>query len=210
MAFSLPDLPYDKAALAPHISAETLTFHHDKHHATYVNKMNDAIKGTDLDGKALEEVVSAAVAQKNQGLYNNSAQTWNHTFYWNSMSPNPGAPSGALKGAIDSAFGGMEKFIEQFKTKGANHFASGWVWLFAGRDGALDIRDSHDAGVFLPSDEGLPLLLVDVWEHAYYVDRRNDRMAYLTAVTGNLLNWNLANSQYDAAKSGAAGWVHPK
>ena len=210
MAFSLPDLPYDKSALAPHISAETLTFHHDKHHATYVNKMNDAIKGTDLEGKALEDVVKAATAQKNQGLYNNSAQTWNHTFYWNSMSPDPGQPSDALKGAIDSAFGGMDSFIEQFKTKGANHFASGWVWLFASRDGSLDIRDSHDAGVFLPSDEGLPLLLVDVWEHAYYIDKRNDRMAYLTAVTGNLLNWNLANAQYEAAKSGGAGWAHPK
>jgi Fe-Mn family superoxide dismutase len=210
MAFALPDLPYDKSALAPHVSAETLTFHHDKHHNTYVTKMNEAIAGTPLEGKSLEEVVKAAVEQKNQGLYNNAAQTWNHTFYWNSMSPNPGQPSAALKGAIDTAFGGMESFVEKFKAKGAGHFASGWVWLFAKRDGTVDIRDSHDAGVFLPSEEGVPLLLVDVWEHAYYIDKRNDRMAYLTAVTGNLLNWTLANSQYEAAKAGSMGWAHPR
>ncbi len=209
MSFSLPDLPYDKSALDPHISAETLTFHHDKHHATYVTKTNDAIKGTDLEGKSLEEVIKAAEQKGDKGLYNNSAQTWNHTFYWNSMSPNPGAPSDALKGAIDAAFGGMDAFLDKFKAAGAGHFASGWVWLFAKRDGSVEIRDTHDAACLLPSDEGVPLLLVDVWEHAYYVDRRNDRPAYLAAVTGNLLNWDLASSQYDAAKAGQTGWTHP-
>ncbi len=209
MSFTLPALPYDKSALAPHISAETLEFHHGKHHNTYVTKTNELISGTPLEGKSLEDVVKAAAESHNQALFNNAAQTWNHTFYWNSLAPNPEDPSAALKSAIDSAFGGMEKFLEQFKAKGVGHFASGWVWLCANRDGSLEIRDTHDAGILLPSEAGLPLLLVDVWEHAYYVDRRNDRAAYLSAVTGSLLNWSLANSQYEAAKSGGAGWTHP-
>lgn len=210
MAFKLPDLPYAKTGLEPAISAETLSYHHDKHHNAYITKTNDAIKGSDLDGKPLEDVVRAARQKGDQGLINNASQAWNHTFYWNSMSGDSSGPSDALKSALDSAFNGVDGFKDKFKSTGAGHFASGWVWLVAKGDGTVDIRDTHDEGSILPEDDGvIPLLLCDVWEHAYYLDRQNDRGAYLDAVTNKLLNWDFANQQFEAARSGGVGWKHP-
>lgn len=210
MAFSLPPLPFDKSALEPAISANTLNYHYDKHHAAYFKKTNDAVSGTDLENESLEDVVRTARREGKQGLINNASQAWNHTFYWNSLTGESPTPSDALKSAIDSAFGGMDSFKEKFKATGAGHFASGWVWLVANREGALEIRDTHDEGSILPEDDSvLPLLLCDVWEHAYYLDRQNDRGAYLDAVVNKLMNWDLANSQFDAARSGDKGWTHP-
>lgn len=211
MAFSLPPLPFEKTALEPAISANTLNYHYDKHHNAYITKTNDAISGTGLEGKPLEEVVRTARQEGKQGLINNASQAWNHTFYWNSLTGGSPQPSDALKSAIDSAFGGMDGFKEKFKSTGAGHFASGWVWLVANRDGGLDFRDTHDEGAILPQDDSvLPMLLCDVWEHAYYLDRQNDRGAYLDAVVNQLLNWDLANSQFEAARTGGEGWKHPE
>jgi len=210
MTLKLPPLPFERNALEPAISAETLSFHYDKHHNAYFSKTNAAIEDTDLDGVPLEEVIHRARKAGNQGLVNNSSQAWNHTIYWNSLTGAETEPSDALKGALDAAFGGVEGFKEEFKKTGAGHFASGWVWLTADRDGGVKIRDTHDEGSILP--EGgveVPLLVCDLWEHAYYLDRQNDRGAYLDAVVNNLLNWEFANGQFEAARAGKVGWTHP-
>ena len=188
MAFNLIDLPY--ANLDPAISAETLSFHHGKHHQTYVTKMNDAIAGTDHDSASLEDVVAAARGS-NQGLFNNAAQTWNHGFYWLSRTNDETAPSADLAAKIDAAFGSMDELKAQLKARGAGHFASGWVWL-AEKDGALSIEETHDGDTL--ADSGFnPLLVIDVWEHAYYIDHRNARPAYLEAVVEGKLNWAFAS-----------------
>jgi len=155
-------------------------------------------------------VIRAARDKGDQGLLNNASQIWNHTFYWNSLSAAVSEPSAPLKAAIDKAFGGMDAFKDAFKQKGATHFGSGWVWLVADSNGEVSVRDTHDEASILPGDDGLtPLLVCDVWEHAFYVDRRNDKPAYLDAVLNKLFNWDLANAQYEAAKSGGGAWTHP-
>ncbi len=202
MAFELIDLPYDNEALAPAISAETLSFHHGKHHQAYVSKMNAAIDGTELDGKSLEDLI-AAVRGENQGLFNNAAQTWNHAFYWLSLSGNPTAPSGDLAAKIDEAFGSFDELIAQLEARGAGHFASGWVWL-AEKDGKLSIEETHDGDTL--ADSGFnPLLTIDVWEHAYYIDHRNARPSYLSAVTADLLNWDFAAENLERGTV----WTYP-
>ena len=192
MAFTLPDLPYAQDALAPHISGETLSFHHGKHHKAYVDKANDAIKGTDYEGLSLEEVIKKSWSEKNMGVFNNAAQIWNHTFYWNSMSPNGGGkPTGAIAEAIDNSFGSYDKFAEEFKAAGAGQFGSGWAWLVKNGD-KLEVRKTLNAENPI-TDGATPLLTMDVWEHAYYLDYQNRRPDYIGDFLGKLVNWDFAN-----------------
>ena len=193
MAFELMPLPYAGEALAPAISAETLSFHHGKHHQAYIDKTNAAVEGTDLAGKSLEAVIAAARGS-NQGLFNNAAQSWNHGFYWNSLAAGGGSPSGDLAGKIDDAFGSLGELETRLAERGAGHFASGWVWL-AEKGGALSIEETHDGDTLADSgaDSGFnPLLTIDLWEHAYYLDHQNERPSYLKAVIGGHLNWDFA------------------
>jgi Fe-Mn family superoxide dismutase len=202
MAFELIDLPYDSEALAPAISAETLSYHHGKHHKAYIDKTNAAIEGTEHADKSLEEVIAAARGS-NQGLFNNSAQSWNHAFYWMSLSPDAQTPNGDLAAKIDAAFGSLDGLKSALADRGANHFASGWVWL-AEKGGALSIEETHDGDTL--ADSGFnPLLTLDVWEHAYYIDHRNARPAYLKAVIDGHLNWAFAAE--NLARGSA--WAYP-
>ncbi len=189
MEHALPPLPYDMDALAPHISRETLEFHYGKHHQTYVTNLNNLIKGTEHESQSLEEIVKSASG----GIFNNAAQIWNHTFYWNSLSPNGGgAASGAVGDAINAAFGSFDTFKEQFTQKSVTLFGSGWAWLVKKDDGTLDIVQTSNAATPLTGDD-VPLLTCDVWEHAYYIDYRNARPKYLEAFWG-LVNWDFANA----------------
>ena len=192
MAHELPDLPYAKNALEPHISAETLEFHHDKHHATYVTNLNKLIDGTEFADKSLDDIVKTAPAG---GIFNNAAQVWNHTFYWNCMSPNGGGePTGALADAINAAFGSFADFKEKMSTSAATNFGSGWTWLVKKADGSVALMNTSNAGC--PLTEGVtPLLTIDVWEHAYYVDYRNARPKYIEAFW-NLVNWDFAAKNF--------------
>ena len=198
MAFTLPDLPYAQDALAPHISAETLSFHHGKHHKAYVDKANDAVKGTDLESLSLEELIKKSWADKNMGVFNNAAQIWNHTFYWHSMTPNGGGkPTGAIADAIDASFGSYDKFVEEFKAAGAGQFGSGWAWLVKNGD-TLEVRKTLNAEN--PITDGVtPLLTMDVWEHAYYLDFQNRRPDYISTFLNELVNWDFANQNLASA-----------
>jgi len=188
MAFELIDLPYPADALAPAISERTLGFHHGKHHKAYVDKTNKAIEGTNLDDADLEKVIATA-REDDRSLFNNAAQAWNHGFYWHSLAPEEGAPSGELAEKISSSFGSLEALKERLAKSGAGHFASGWIWL-AEKDGKLSVIETHDADT-LADSEFNPLLVIDLWEHAYYLDHQNARPAYLDAVIKRL-NWNFA------------------
>ena len=189
MAFELMPLPYDSEALAPAISAETLSFHHGKHHQAYIDKTNAAVEGTDLAGADLETVIAKARGSK-QGLFNNAAQSWNHGFYWHSLAPSSSGPSGDLAGKIDDAFGSLDELKTKLADRGAGHFASGWVWL-AEKGGKLSIEETHDGDTLADLDAN-PLLTIDLWEHAYYLDHQNKRPAYLKAVLDKHLNWDFA------------------
>jgi superoxide dismutase, Fe-Mn family len=188
MAFELPSLPYPKDALAPHMSEKTLDFHHGKHHATYVKNLNGLIEGTENEGKTLEEIILAA---EPGGLFNNSAQVWNHTFFWNCLSPSGGGePDGDLKTAIEQAFGSVDEFKQTFTDKAKTLFGSGWTWLAQGDDG-LEILQTKDAD--LPLKHGkTALITLDVWEHAYYLDYQNARPAYIETWLDKLANWEFA------------------
>lgn len=201
MPFKLIDLPFASDALEPAISAETFSYHHGKHHQAYIDKTNAAIAGTELAEKSLEQVIAAARGS-NQGLFNNAAQSWNHGFFWHSLSPSGGSPSDELAAMIDTAFGSRGELEKKLAERGAGHFASGWVWL-AERDGALSIEETHDGDTL--ADSGFnPLLVIDLWEHAYYLDHQNKRPAYLDAVIAKL-NWKFAS---DNLARGAA-WTYP-
>ncbi|GAA6136214.1 superoxide dismutase [Fe] [Oceaniserpentilla sp. 4NH20-0058] len=192
MAFELPALPYAKDALEPHISAETLDFHHGKHHNTYVTKLNGLVEGTDLASKTLEEIVKTSSG----GIFNNAAQIWNHTFYWNSLSPNGGgAPTGAVADAINAAFGSFEEFQAKFNDSAVNNFGSSWTWLVKKADGSLDIVNTSNAATPITEDGVTPLITVDLWEHAYYIDYRNVRPDYLKGFWA-LVNWDFANENF--------------
>ncbi|BDI60625.1 superoxide dismutase [Qipengyuania nanhaisediminis] len=202
MAFKLIDLPYADTALSPAISAETLSYHHGKHHQAYIDKTNDAIEGTEHADKSLEEVIAAARGS-NQGLFNNAAQSWNHGFYWHSMAESETECSDELKSKIEAAFGSIDKLKDELKSRGAGHFASGWVWL-AEKNGELSVEETHDGDTI--ADQGFnPLLVIDVWEHAYYLDHQNKRPAYLDAVVSGKLNWKFAS---DNLARGSA-WTYP-
>lgn len=191
MSFELPPLPYEKNALEPHISSETLDFHYGKHHQTYVTKLNGLVPGTEFEGKSLEDIIKTSSG----GVFNNAAQIWNHTFYWNSLSPNGGgAPTGALADAINAKWGSYDKFVEDFSTQAANNFGSGWTWLVKTAAGDVEIVNTSNAGCPL-TDNVTPLLTCDVWEHAYYIDFRNARPKYLEAFW-NLVNWKFAASNF--------------
>ncbi len=204
MAFKLIDLPYSDDALAPAVSAETLSYHHGKHHQAYIDKTNKAIEGTDHADKSLEEVVGAARGS-NQGLFNNAAQSWNHGFYWHSMVGEESAASDELKSMIESAFGSVDGLKEKLKERGAGHFASGWVWL-AEKGGALTIEETHDGDTLADKEGTNPLLVVDLWEHAYYLDHQNSRPAYLDAVVGKKLNWSFASENLARGDT----WTYPR
>ena len=193
---TLPALPYGYDALEPHISKETLEFHHDKHHQTYVTNLNNLIKGTDLEGKSLEEIILASAGDASKaGIFNNAAQVWNHTFYWNSIAPNGGGkPTGAIAAKIDEAFGSYEKFAEQFATAAATQFGSGWAWLVADKvNGNLSIVKTSNADTPLAHGQ-VAVLTIDVWEHAYYIDYRNARPKYISTFLESLVNWDYANA----------------
>lgn len=190
MAFELPPLPYAQDALEPHYSAKTLSFHHGKHHQAYISKTNELVAGTELEGKSLEEVIAAAKAAGNQGLFNQSAQIWNHTFFWHCMKPGGGGkPGGALGEAIDKAFGSYDDFVAKFKASAVGNFGSGWTWLVKQGDG-LAIVNTSGAGTPLVEQGQTPLLTVDVWEHAYYLDYQNRRPDFVQAFFDNLANWD--------------------
>jgi len=192
MAYELPPLPYEYTALEPHISKRTLEFHHDKHHAAYVNNFNAAAKGTDLDKLSIEAVIKATANDPSKaGIFNNAAQAWNHTFYWHSMKPKGGGtPTGELAKKIDSDLGGFAKFVEAFKAAGATQFGSGWAWLVLDA-GKLAVTKTPNAETPLTKGQ-VPLITMDVWEHAYYLDFQNRRPDYITTFLDQLVNWDFA------------------
>jgi Fe-Mn family superoxide dismutase len=194
MSFTLPELPYERNALEPHISAETLEFHHDKHHNAYVTNLNKLIAGTPHEHKPLEEIIATSEG----GIFNNAAQVWNHTFYWNSLAPHGGGdPSGPLAEAIKRDFRSPGGFRRAFAIAGATQFGSGWAWLVL-KDGKLQVTKTANAD--LPLKHGqTALLTVDVWEHAYYIDYRNARPKYIDTVIGSLLNWDFAAANFERA-----------
>ena len=207
--FKLPDLPYAYDALQPTISDNTLHFHHDKHHATYVNNLNDLLKTAGKAPSSLEEVIIESARGGEKKVFNNAAQIWNHTFFWTCMTPTKGAPTGELSDAITQAFGDVEKLKAAFVAEGAAHFGSGWVWLLAEKGGALSVKSTHDAEDLVTQAEVTPLLVCDLWEHAYYLDHQNNRKGFLEAWFDALPNWEFAASQLAAAKGQGSAWRHP-
>lgn len=198
MAFELPPLPYAYDALAPYISSETLHLHHDKHHQTYVTNLNNLTKDTPLANASLEEVIKASAGDASKvGIFNNAAQVWNHTFFWNSLTPSGGGePSGELADAIGNAFGSYADFRSKFAAAAAGQFGSGWAWLVKG-DSGLEIMTTANAD--LPLKHGkTALLTLDVWEHAYYIDYRNARPKFIEAFLDDLLNWEFAATNFAA------------
>ena len=192
MAYELPALPYPTDALQPHISKETLAYHHGKHHAAYVVNLNNLVKGTELDGSPLEDLIKSSSG----AIFNNAAQIWNHTFYWNSLSPRGGGrPTGALDAVISRRWGTFEAFKEAFSSSAVSNFGSGWTWLVRKPDGSLDISNTSNAGTPLTGADK-PLLTCDVWEHAYYIDHRNRRPDYLSAFW-NVVDWRFAAKNLD-------------
>lgn len=199
MAFELPALPYASDALEPHYSAQTFSFHHAKHHNAYVVNLNNLIKDTEFEGKTLVEIIKAS-AGKNAGIFNNSAQVWNHTFFWHSMKPNGGGvPTGAIADKIIADFGSYDAFADAFKQAGATQFGSGWAWLVIGADGKLKVTKTANAETPI-TGEDKPLICVDVWEHAYYLDYQNLRPKFLEVFLSNLVNWDFANANLAGAE----------
>ena len=196
MTFELPELPYARDALQPHMSSETFDYHYGKHHKAYVDKTNGMLAEKGLEGASLIEVIKAAKDKGDKGLFNNSAQIWNHSFFWQCLAPQGAtSPSGKLKEMIDSDFGSHDALLEKLATESANHFASGWGWLIL-NNGKLEVTSLHDADT--PVVHGMtPLLTLDVWEHAYYIDYRNARPDYLKSVLGNIINWDFVGQNLD-------------
>ena len=199
MAITLPELPYAQNALEPHITANTLSFHYGKHHNAYVTNLNKLIDGTDLAGKSLEDIIKAVAGDASKaGIFNNAAQVWNHTFYWNSMAPNGGGqPSGALLDKINADFGSFDAFADAFKAAGATQFGSGWAWLVLD-NGTLKVTKTANADLPLAHGQ-TALLTVDVWEHAYYLDYQNRRPDYLATFLDKLVNWKFAEENFKNA-----------
>jgi Fe-Mn family superoxide dismutase len=193
MSYELPPLPYDYTALDPYISKETLEFHHDKHHAKYVSTYNDMVKGTEMDSQPIEAVIKAVAGDASKaGLFNNGAQAWNHTFFWNSMKPNGGGePTGAIADKINADFGSYEKFKEEFTNAASTQFGSGWAWLVVD-NGTLKVTKTANADNPIAHGQ-TPILTLDVWEHAYYLDYQNKRPDFISAFLNNLVNWDFAS-----------------
>jgi superoxide dismutase, Fe-Mn family len=188
MAVTQTPLPFAKDALEPHMSARTFEYHYGKHHKAYVDNTNAAIKGTPLENASLEEIVKSALESKNQKLFNNSAQAWNHDFFWHSLTPKAAAPGDKLAEWITRDLGGFDKFKETFKAEAVGHFASGWAWLVV-KDKKLAVTSFHDADTPLAHAGVTPLLTLDVWEHAYYLDHQNARPAFVDTFLTHLANW---------------------
>lgn len=202
--FRLPELPYAHEALDPVVSARTLHHHHDKHHAKYVEVMNGLLEKEARAPEPLEAVVRRAEGK----LYNNAAQTWNHAFFWDSMTPGRPQPSQSLRDAAERGFGSWDQFRAKFVQEGADHFASGWDWIVA-RNGSLEMLSTHDAGSFDQFEGATPLLVCDVWEHAYYLDHQQDRKGFLERFFDELANWPLAERQLEAASGRGEAWRYP-
>ncbi len=193
MTHALPPLPYEKNALEPVISAETIEYHYGKHHQAYVTNLNNLIPGTEFENLSLEDIIM----KTSGGVFNNAAQVWNHSFYWNCLSPNGGgAPTGALADAINAKFGSLEEFKKQFNQSAATNFGSGWTWLVKNADGSIEIFNTSNAGTPMTSGKKA-LLTVDVWEHAYYIDYRNARPKYLETIWDKI-NWDFVAQNYAA------------
>ena len=193
MAFTLPPLPFDKAALEPHLSAESFDYHHGKHHQAYIDKVNEAVEGKGLDDKSLVDVIRFAKDSGDKALANNGGQIWNHDFFWQCLAPEGSTkPSDKLNKLIDAAFGSQAELIKKLDTEADTHFASGWAWLVLAGD-ALKIMSVHDGETPLGQDGIKPLFTIDVWEHAYYIDYRNDRPKYTDMVLGKLINWDFVS-----------------
>lgn len=194
MEHTLPPLPFAKDALAPHMSEETFEYHYGKHHQAYVTNLNNLIKGTEFENLSLEEIIK----KSSGGIYNNSAQIWNHTFFWNCLSPNGGGePAGALADAIKAKWGSYEEFKKAFQTSAVGNFGSGWTWLVKKADGSVDIVNMGAAGTPLTTGDKA-LLTIDVWEHAYYIDHRNARPKFVETFLNNLVNWEFAAKNFAA------------
>jgi Fe-Mn family superoxide dismutase len=199
MPFRLPDLPYDKQALAPHMSAETLDFHHGKHHQAYVDKVNEMLEEKGLEGASLSQVIGAANEQGDRSLLGNAGQIWNHDFFWQCLAPAEGGkPEGRLASLIREGFGSTDALLAGLKEEAVGHFGSGWAWLVLD-GGALKIVSLHDGDTPVAHDGMKPLLAVDVWEHAYYIDYRNARPDFVDALLGNLVNWEFVAKNLDGA-----------
>ncbi len=196
MPFTLPELPYAPSALEPHITANTFSFHYSKHHQAYVTNLNKLVENTDLANLSLEEICKKTAGDASKaGVFNNAAQVWNHTFYWHSMTPNGGGkPSGALAKKIDEDFGSFEKFVEEFKAAATTQFGSGWAWLVV-ENGKLKITKTGNADTPIVHNQ-TPLLTIDVWEHAYYLDFQNRRPDYITTFVEKLVNWKFAEANF--------------
>jgi superoxide dismutase, Fe-Mn family len=207
--FTLPSLPYAYDALTPTLSANTLHFHHDKHHATYVKTLNQLLEEARQEPESLEQVIKSNAKGANKKLFNNAAQAWNHAFFWECMSPAGKKPEGDLAAAIKATFGDLGALKEGFVKAGAEHFGSGWVWLTT-RDGEkLEVLATHDANDTVSEDGVTALLVCDLWEHAYYLDYQNDRKHFLESWFDAVPNWGFAGSQLSAAKSKRGGWRYP-
>jgi Fe-Mn family superoxide dismutase len=193
MEHQLPALPYAREALAPHMSAETFDYHYAKHHQAYVTNLNNLIKGTEFENATLDDIIKKAAG----GIYNNAAQVSNHTFFWSCMKPQGGgSPTGALAEAINKKWGSLDEFKKAFQTSAVGNFGSGWTWLVKKADGSLDIVNLGAAGTPLKSGEGKPVLTIDVWEHAYYIDYRNMRPKFVETFLNNLVNWDFAAKNF--------------
>lgn len=197
MTFALPPLPYPRNAFGDLMSAETLEFHHGKHHQAYVDGTNKLIAGSDLEGRRLSEVIRAARQRGDTGLFNQSAQLWNHSFFWQCLAPPSGQrPSGHLAAMIDGAFGSTDALLARLKEEATGHFSNGWAWLVLDRD-RLAVTSLHDSDTPVVHEGMKPLLTLDVWEHAYYIDYRNDRASFAESVLGGLVNWDFVAENLD-------------
>ena len=207
--FELPELPYAYEALEPVISGNTMHFHHDKHHKTYVDTLNTLLKEAGSSPDSLEAVIREAKSGAKQKLFNNAAQAWNHAFFWDAMAKGAGKPDGELSVAINGAFGDLAGLKQKFVEAGVGQFGSGWAWLVADRAGKLEIVTTHDAGTPVEDDAKTPILVCDVWEHAYYLDHQNNRKGFLEAWFDALPNWGFAAKQFDAARGNGQAWRYP-
>jgi Fe-Mn family superoxide dismutase len=201
----LPELPYAYEALEPTISSVTMHTHHDKHHAKYVETVNQLVGELGLEGKSLEEILAEGESRKHTKLINNAGQAWNHAFFWDCMTPDRRAPQGDLVGAIAAAFGDLAALKAKFVEEGVNHFGSGWVWLAAEAGGGLSVLSTHDGGA-LANRPQTPLLVCDLWEHAYYLDYKQDRKGFLEKWFDTVADWEFAEAQFAAAQGRQAPW----
>lgn len=207
--FALPELPYAYDALEPVMSDRTLHFHHDKHHAAYVKTLNELLRTAGKSPETLESIILEASKSGDRKLFNNAAQAWNHSFFWESMTAQRERPSSELAAAIDSAFGGLSGLKKSFVEEGVGHFGSGWVWLTVEHGAGLKLRCTHDAEDTLTLADMTPLLVCDLWEHAYYLDHQNNRKDFLEAWFDDLPHWQFAASQHAASQGRGQPWRHP-